>query len=331
MRAKYFEGSHAIRYAILHPHDHQLSQNLFSPFLLPTKKPMSAIIVHTKRSCSVCRDLRPESPSVATNDQREPTFPPEADGRSLSAGLVSLSDIRKSADLGCHGCRVLNSIMPPYWDAFRLDESCSWNYSVLEGRFTIQMFRCNTDAYRSRMDLAGTLQLWTITRKSVIQALKISFSSSLLKLIAQTCPWNLTTPPFDIDAKTSEYKTIGKIREWLSQCREAHDNCRSIAQTPKLPTRVVEILGREKVRLREHVDEKAPYVCLSHCWGTAKFIQTNVDTVSRHKDSIVWSELPKTFQDAISVTHQLGFRYIWIDSLCIIQVRDIASHSFDLH
>lgn len=31
------------------------------------------------------------------------------------------------------------------------------------------------------------------------------------------------------------------------------------------------------------------------------------------------TELPQTFQDAISVTRELGQRYRWIDSLCIIQ------------
>lgn len=29
--------------------------------------------------------------------------------------------------------------------------------------------------------------------------------------------------------------------------------------------------------------------------------------------------LPKTFQDAITVTRKLGFQYLWIDSLCILQ------------
>jgi hypothetical protein len=29
--------------------------------------------------------------------------------------------------------------------------------------------------------------------------------------------------------------------------------------------------------------------------------------------------LPKTFRDSIQVTRALGYKYIWIDSLCIIQ------------
>jgi len=35
--------------------------------------------------------------------------------------------------------------------------------------------------------------------------------------------------------------------------------------------------------------------------------------------AIPFEKLPKTFRDAITVTWQLGFRYLWIDSLCIIQ------------
>ncbi|KAJ9496009.1 hypothetical protein H2202_008532 [Exophiala xenobiotica] len=35
--------------------------------------------------------------------------------------------------------------------------------------------------------------------------------------------------------------------------------------------------------------------------------------------NIPFESLPRTFQDAIAVTANLGFQYIWIDSLCIIQ------------
>lgn len=36
-------------------------------------------------------------------------------------------------------------------------------------------------------------------------------------------------------------------------------------------------------------------------------------------DGIDFEAMPRTFQDAVTVTRNLGLRYIWIDSLCIIQ------------
>jgi hypothetical protein len=42
-------------------------------------------------------------------------------------------------------------------------------------------------------------------------------------------------------------------------------------------------------------------------------------TLSRHLERIPLVELSKTFQDAIRISRELGERYLWIDSLCILQ------------
>lgn len=36
-------------------------------------------------------------------------------------------------------------------------------------------------------------------------------------------------------------------------------------------------------------------------------------------DGIPWSSLPSTFRDALLLTCGLGIRYLWINSICIIQ------------
>ena len=62
------------------------------------------------------------------------------------------------------------------------------------------------------------------------------------------------------------------------------------------------------------------YATLSHCWGK---IEDKLVLTLENKDS--WKrEIPtfgqlKTFTDAIQVARQLGFYFIGIDSLCIIQ------------
>lgn len=48
-------------------------------------------------------------------------------------------------------------------------------------------------------------------------------------------------------------------------------------------------------------------------------MKTTVATFEERQKKIPFSELPKTFQDAIIITRRLGIQYIWIDSLCIIQ------------
>jgi hypothetical protein len=50
-----------------------------------------------------------------------------------------------------------------------------------------------------------------------------------------------------------------------------------------------------------------------------KPLTTTSETLEQRLQQIPMSTLPKTFRDAITFTRGLGLRYIWIDSLCIIQ------------
>ncbi|KAH7400299.1 heterokaryon incompatibility protein-domain-containing protein [Cadophora sp. MPI-SDFR-AT-0126] len=67
-------------------------------------------------------------------------------------------------------------------------------------------------------------------------------------------------------------------------------------------------------------DDRAQYVTLSHCWGdTSTILTTTKDTIEQRYRRIPFQDLPRTFQDAVQITRALGLRYLWIDSLCIIQ------------
>ena len=61
---------------------------------------------------------------------------------------------------------------------------------------------------------------------------------------------------------------------------------------------------------------------MSHCWGQLKEDETFCTyrhNITALRDSIDFDKLPKTFQDTVTVTRGLGERFLWIDSLCIIQ------------
>jgi hypothetical protein len=61
------------------------------------------------------------------------------------------------------------------------------------------------------------------------------------------------------------------------------------------------------------------YIALSHCWGKEQLITTTQATFWDRVSGIPLDSLPKTFQDAVQLTRRLKIRYLWIDSLCIIQ------------
>lgn len=70
--------------------------------------------------------------------------------------------------------------------------------------------------------------------------------------------------------------------------------------------------------------DKSPpsYVTLSHRWGTQSFRLTTRETLEEHRKGIAFNILSPVFKEAVIITRQLGFRYLWIDSLCILQQDD---------
>jgi hypothetical protein len=126
-----------------------------------------------------------------------------------------------------------------------------------------------------------------------------------------------------LDAAWGE--TFAQARRWISTCFKDHQLCGADKPFP-LPTRILDVgkPGREPepthVKLVEPAAGKMDrYVSLSHSWGGEQPLRTTTATLSDHKAGIEFGRLPRTFQDAVRITRRLGRRYLWIDSLCIIQ------------
>src|SRR5262245_53993067 len=63
------------------------------------------------------------------------------------------------------------------------------------------------------------------------------------------------------------------------------------------------------------------YVTPSRYWGptTRRPLCTTKAKLQEHMTSIIRDKLSQTFQDMFEFCVQLDIRYVWIDSLCIIQ------------
>jgi hypothetical protein len=123
-----------------------------------------------------------------------------------------------------------------------------------------------------------------------------------------------------------------KISTWIGDCDTKHQLCRHLRQSgdhpsnknepPHQPSRVLDLClndGSEDIRLIESSGSRGLYAALSHCWGTAPLIRTLKSTVNARLDRIEFLHLSRTFQDAVTIARKLKLRYLWIDSLCIIQ------------
>ncbi|KEF56045.1 uncharacterized protein A1O9_07626 [Exophiala aquamarina CBS 119918] len=120
-------------------------------------------------------------------------------------------------------------------------------------------------------------------------------------------------------------QSIFRPRLWLQNCLWKHHTelCGTAADgMPRsLPKRLICIgNNQDQTRLIDDFGGKTvPYLALSYCWGPSGHITTKLNNYKNHLRSIPWQALPATYRDAIDFVRAIGYRYIWIDALCIIQ------------
>lgn len=135
-----------------------------------------------------------------------------------------------------------------------------------------------------------------------------------------------------------------QILPWLDDCRMLEEShklyCDRItsdkAKVP--PRRLIHIdkSNRHSVRLVE-MDPRLKlkdlsYLILSYCWGEGnETAKTTMDNLPRRlRDGITTTDLPKSIRDAITLTRIMGFEYLWVDAVCIIQDDERKPSDFEL-
>ncbi|KAI1742769.1 heterokaryon incompatibility protein-domain-containing protein [Xylaria scruposa] len=127
---------------------------------------------------------------------------------------------------------------------------------------------------------------------------------------------------------TGSARAFWAARKWLQNCKHAsaHSACQEAHRLARGteysgPSRLLHV-GDHKTEpyLVECYDTHVDYVALSYCWGTSDGnLKTTRGNIEKHRRSIPISYLPAMLRDAVLATRALGFYYVWIDALCIIQ------------
>lgn len=112
-------------------------------------------------------------------------------------------------------------------------------------------------------------------------------------------------------------------------------NCSHYKATNFLPSRLLDLGSQpslDAIRLiasteialtdESHVPR---YAALSYCWGpslatdSVQHLRTTMKSLGSMKQQIHQKKIPRTVLDAIKVCKALSIRYLWVDSLCILQ------------
>ena len=144
-------------------------------------------------------------------------------------------------------------------------------------------------------------------------------------------------PTHEVSEDPMSPNVLSHVQSWLNVCKMTHTACNIVTRAEEsntsLPSRFIEnndglLNGSKnppKVKLTLNNGRCCRYVALSHCWGKTKTICLTRHVLSEFTTNIRWTELTKTFQDAIILSRTLGYTAIWIDSLCIKQDADDLS------
>lgn len=143
--------------------------------------------------------------------------------------------------------------------------------------------------------------------------------------------------------------TLSLVSSWAKECVTSHSKCSIIFGSdnvsqpkPWFPDRLVQVRRKETGALTARLvlksntanfpvsnSKQLDYLSLSHCWGPppdpsaplggrAGSVLTE-NTLDKWTTALPVNDLPLAFRHAITICALLGFEYIWIDSLCILQ------------
>lgn len=114
-------------------------------------------------------------------------------------------------------------------------------------------------------------------------------------------------------------------RAWFDACARNHPECAVNRHSQMPKTKLIDCERRKLVSVGGHGDtQMRQFVALSYVWGQPTKALNGSQVEPRHSTAAedLRSDLPRTIDDAVTVTKALGFQYLWVDQYCIDQEDD---------
>ncbi|KAG9205443.1 hypothetical protein G6514_008085 [Epicoccum nigrum] len=123
--------------------------------------------------------------------------------------------------------------------------------------------------------------------------------------------------------------TFKNANSWIEECDHTHDACRpAVAAAERvLPTRLIDTqpegMDDSVIRIVDGTSiaqgaEVVKYATLSYVWSKTSVMLTS-DGLPNARLGLQRHALPTVLESGIQAAQKLGFRYAWVDSLCVLQ------------
>ncbi|KAL7916464.1 heterokaryon incompatibility domain-containing protein [Trichoderma velutinum] len=272
--------------------------------------------------CGQCKDLFEHAVHLLTSESEDGNISDDV-AIEFTKEHHSLLIANNNTD-SCHMCSLIAHVFPHILDAYDPHSPIQW---VMWGDKDDQL-----------LDLG-----FQIRKYDFIQDLRIQISAKAAV--------NLHHTP-----STWSFEVLQTVQAWMQNCASATTTHRQCARPPmkrQLPLRLVDVMPDQPPHIHSgggitrgeflalDIDVALPvrivstkylpldirYMTLSHRWGNSPSIILNSITAPTLLDSNIPLELlessnAKLFRHAMYVTRCLGIRYLWIDSMCIMQDDD---------
>lgn len=246
--------------------------------------------------------------------------------------------------------RPQEDTLPPDWhfgkfsEVIQRSDYCNFCKMIVDS--------VSTKAHKHDMDVLGC---WipdvTYTAEDAGTGVKTEMITLRLRILPETTEFEEVFKPFDVIPLARENeeglflgrKMIPKgldiplMKTWLRRCEEWHtivcwkeDLSRSRREGPvtiKFPLRPFIRLLDLKDNCLVETSATPVFVALSYVWGHVKMFKTLKKTLPdmMQPGSLLknFDLFPTTIRDVITLTRQLEHRYLWIDSISILQDDDL--------
>jgi hypothetical protein len=244
-------------------------------------------------------------------------------------------ELEQSYQRGCHLCTLIwQACLNPSGKAvFKMEKDVSNNLRELRGMRNLVITTCSPPTYRQ------ATMFWLVVSIPLVETQRgFDFYLKQAYISVNTWPpepWEegmqtsdlpLANFPAEVLAASCSVSTASDAclelaRQWIST---SHEKWKTHSTPSVLPTRLLkaDVAGsgqHPRLVLTSQMSSDIQYVALSYCWGATTGIRLIASTMNVLRTGLPIEAFPKTIQDAIKVTRKLGFEWLWVDSLCIMQ------------